>query len=112
MRRPFRSTINALNVYQSYKTRNILTVALNGLRVGGCREHCESEYAGPSVTLWRRATYAYNTLGDLYTAAYNGGTPATPGISYLYDRRGRLRTVDRNGMQATLGYTSPKTSAL
>ena len=37
--------------------------------------------------------------------AYAGGTPGTPGMSYLYDRRGRLRTVDRNGMQATLAYT-------
>jgi len=74
--------------------------------------------AGPSYTYtpagrlqtrtWARGittTYAYNTLGDLYTAAYNGGTPGTPGISYLYDRRGRLRTADRNGMQATLAYT-------
>ncbi len=40
-------------------------------------------------------TYAYNDAGDLWTTAYNDGV--TPGVTNLYDRRGRLNSIAFNG---------------
>ena len=42
--------------------------------------------------------------GNLVEIAYENSPVTTPGVTYVYDRLGRLRTVTRDGMTTTLGY--------
>jgi YD repeat-containing protein len=76
------------------------------------------DVAGPAYTytpagrlqtrLWARGvttTYAYTTVGDLYTVTYSDGTP---GLTYAYDRRGRPATITQgSGATTTLAYNDP-----
>ena len=71
--------------------------------------------AGPAYTYtmagrlqtrhWARGTnttYAYNTLGELFSTSYDDGS--TPGITNGYDRRGRQTTITNGTTICTLAY--------
>ncbi|HEV2210658.1 MAG TPA: RHS repeat-associated core domain-containing protein [Verrucomicrobiae bacterium] len=62
----------------------------------------------PAGRLWHRTwargiltTYGYDTAGGLSTIDYSD---STPGVSYAYDRLGRLSTTVMNGTTTTFAY--------